>query len=131
MVQWGINNDSIDIFQLIAERKIVEAIDRGEFDNLPGKGKPLSLSQDPLESPDQRLANKILNNAGVAPVEVSLRRELDQLKREYARARNAKERQALMREIRLMILRINVMRRAPAQAEAVEAIVDAELSIED
>jgi len=113
----------IDIFQLIAERKIAEAIERGEFEDLPGKGKPLQFSRDPLESPDQRLANKILKNAGMAPIEVSLRRELAQLKRDYARAKSAQERAALMREIRLMVLRINLMQKAPVQAEMTEAIL--------
>ena len=31
---------------LIAERKIQEAILKGELDNLPGKGKPLQLDDD-------------------------------------------------------------------------------------
>jgi hypothetical protein len=117
-------NDFIDIFQLIAERKIAEAIQRGEFDDLPGKGKPLHLSEDPLEPPHQRLAHTILKNAGIAPIEISLRRELDQLKREYARAKSAEERSALMREIRLMVLRINLMHRTSVYAEATEALVD-------
>jgi len=30
-------------FQRNADEKIKEAIARGEFDNLPGKGKPLNL----------------------------------------------------------------------------------------
>jgi hypothetical protein len=118
------DGDSIDIFQLLAERKIVEAIERGEFDNLPGKGKPLPFSQDFLEPPHQRLANKLLKNAGIAPIEISLRRELAQLKQEYARAKNAQERHALLREIRLMVLRINVMRQTSIQTEATERIID-------
>ena len=115
-------NDFIDIFQLIAERKIAEAIRRGEFDDLPGQGKPLCLSDDPLEPPHQRLAHKILKNAGIAPIEIALRRELDQLKREYARAKSPEERRTLMREIRLMVLRINLMHRTSVQAEVTEAI---------
>lgn len=33
----------MDIFSLIAEDKIQTAIKEGEFDNLPGRGKPLQL----------------------------------------------------------------------------------------
>ena len=33
----------MDIIASIAERKIQEAMARGEFDNLPGRGKPLVL----------------------------------------------------------------------------------------
>jgi hypothetical protein len=117
------DTELIDVFQLIAERKIVEAMERGEFDNLPGKGKPLQLSQDLLEPPERRLANKILKDAGVAPVEVSLRRELTELKRDYARAKSAEDRRVLLREIRLMVLRINLMLQGPVQTEATEAII--------
>ncbi|WP_010076439.1 DnaJ family domain-containing protein [Clostridium cellulovorans] len=33
----------MDIFEIIAERKIQEAMDKGKFDNLAGQGKPLDL----------------------------------------------------------------------------------------
>ncbi len=47
------------IFELIAERKIREAMERGEFDNNPLQGKP--LPKDHLENvpPDLRMAYKI------------------------------------------------------------------------
>jgi len=56
--------------ELIAERKIAEAAARGEFDGLPGAGKPLDLEEDPLVPEDQRMANRILRNAGYVPREV-------------------------------------------------------------
>ncbi len=46
-------------FELIAERKIAEAAAKGEFDDLPGAGKPLDLEEDPLVPEDQRVANRI------------------------------------------------------------------------
>jgi hypothetical protein len=54
-------------FERIAERKIEEAIEEGLFDNLPGKGQPLNLEDDPMTPPHLRAANKILKNAGVLP----------------------------------------------------------------
>jgi DnaJ family protein C protein 28 len=54
-------------FERIAERKIEEAIEEGLFDNLPGKGQPLNLDDDPMTPPHLRAANKILKNAGVLP----------------------------------------------------------------
>ena len=56
--------------ELIAERKIAEAVERGEFDGLPGAGRPLDLAEDPLVPEDQRMANRILKKAGFAPREV-------------------------------------------------------------
>jgi hypothetical protein len=102
-------SDWIDVFHLIAERKIKEAIERGEFDNLPLTGQPLHLCADPLEPLERHLANTILKNADVLPVEISLRRELDDLNRELAWARDTKERERLAREVRTMTLRLSLM----------------------
>ena len=56
--------------ELIAERRIAEAAAQGEFDDLPGTGRPLNLDEDPLVPEDQRMANRILRTAGFVPREV-------------------------------------------------------------
>jgi DnaJ family protein C protein 28 len=48
----------------IIERQIIEAQERGEFDDLPGKGKPLDLTENPFADPDWRVAYKILQDHG-------------------------------------------------------------------
>ena len=54
----------------LAEGRIEEAIARGEFDDLPGAGRPLELDDiDPLLPEELRLAYRILKNAGSAPAE--------------------------------------------------------------
>ena len=51
----------------LAERRIEEAIERGEFDDLPGAGKPLDLDDlDPLLPEELRMAYRILKNAGMS-----------------------------------------------------------------
>ena len=57
-------------FELIAERKIAEAMERGEFDDVPGSGRPLDLEEDPLVPEELRMAYRILRNAGYVPTEV-------------------------------------------------------------
>lgn len=64
-----------DIFLKMAEDKIAEAIENGEFDNLPGKGKPLRFDDVHL-SPELRSAYKILKNNGLLPVEMELKRDI-------------------------------------------------------
>jgi hypothetical protein len=59
--------------ELLAERKIEEALARGEFERLPGAGRPLDLADDALVPEDLRLAYRILKNAGYAPREVEER----------------------------------------------------------
>ena len=55
----------------LAERRIEEAIARGEFDELPGAGRPLELDDvDPLLPEELRLAYRILKNAGFSPAEI-------------------------------------------------------------
>ncbi|MFQ5936417.1 MAG: DnaJ family domain-containing protein [Acidiferrobacterales bacterium] len=60
----------------IAEARIAEAIERGEFDNLPGAGKPLVLDNDASVPEELRAAYRVLKNAGYLPRELELRREI-------------------------------------------------------
>lgn len=66
-------------FEKIAEQRILDAIARGELDNLPGAGAPLDLDDDALVPPEMRLAYRVLKNAGYVPEEVRLRREIADL----------------------------------------------------
>ena len=55
-------------------------MERGEFDNLPGKGKPIDLTEY-FETPEEiRLANSVLKNAGMTSREVDLLKEIAELK---------------------------------------------------
>ena len=67
--------------ELLAEKKIAEAIERGELDDLPGAGRPLELDDDALVPEELRLAYRILKNAGYVPAEVGELNELAQLER--------------------------------------------------
>jgi hypothetical protein len=49
----------------IAERRIEEAVSRGELDRLPNAGAPLDLYEDPLVPPEMRMAKRVLRNAEV------------------------------------------------------------------
>ena len=60
----------------LVEARIERAIGRGELNDLPGQGRPLSLDDDACVAPEIRLAYRILKNAGFVPEEVELRREI-------------------------------------------------------
>jgi DnaJ family protein C protein 28 len=60
----------------IVERQIVEAQERGEFDDLPGKGKPLDLTENPFADPDWRVAYKILQDNGFTLDWIELDKEI-------------------------------------------------------
>ncbi|GGB52284.1 DUF1992 domain-containing protein [Virgibacillus dakarensis] len=50
---------------MFVEERIKDSIDKGEFDNLPGKGKPLNLKDDlPGMRPEIKMGYRMLKNAG-------------------------------------------------------------------
>jgi hypothetical protein len=64
----------------IVEAAIQEAIARGEFENLPGQGKPVDLTEYFNTPEDVRVAGAMLKNAGMLPVELELLQEIMALK---------------------------------------------------
>lgn len=66
-------------FAAIVERRIAEAMARGEFDRLPGAGRPLALDDDPLVPEEMRVAYRILKNAGFVPPELERLAEINRL----------------------------------------------------
>ena len=61
----------MDLMAAIAERKIQEAMERGEFDDLPGKGKPLDLSDDPMVPEELRMAITLREMEGMSYEEIA------------------------------------------------------------
>jgi DnaJ family protein C protein 28 len=72
-------------WESLIDQKIREAMEQGEFDDLPGKGKPIDTSENPFEDPEMRLAHRVLRNAGFAPSWIEERKDIDS---EFEIARN-------------------------------------------
>jgi DnaJ family protein C protein 28 len=62
-------------FEDYVSEQIREAMERGEFDNLPGAGKPLNLDIDPYAG-DKAMGYHLLKSHGYAPKEVELAKEI-------------------------------------------------------
>lgn len=62
-------------FEAIVEERIKAAQKQGRFDNLEGKGKPLTFEESHVPN-DLRLAHKILKNSGFLPPEVEIRKQI-------------------------------------------------------
>ena len=87
-------------FERIAEQKIREAIEAGEFDNLVGAGKPIDL-EEYFQTPEHlRMAYSILKSAGCAPEEIELMKEIAALDAELATTSDGEKRQLIQRRIR-------------------------------
>ena len=65
-------------FWMIAEEKIREAMRRGDFDHLPGTGKPLYLEDDERVPRDWRLTFHLLRTNGLTPPWIAEGREIDE-----------------------------------------------------
>ncbi len=114
----GGKEDNVDIFRTIAEERIREAMARGEFDNLPNRGKPLNLDQDSGIPEDLRMAYKVLKNAGCLPPELELRREICSLRQLMAGIDDDGERREMMKRLNVKLLKLNTLRQKPLCLEA-------------
>jgi len=102
----------------IVEQRIKEAMENGEFDNLPGKGKPLSLEDDSHIPEELRLAYKLLKNADCLPPELLEKKEILQMEDMLAAIPDEKERYKLIKKINFKIMKLNMMgRKSPLLEE--------------
>ncbi len=106
-----------EAFNKIAEKKIQEAMDQGQFDDLPGRGQPLQLENDSHLPMDIRMAHKILKNAGCLPQELELRKEISTIEEllEGQKDEHAKYKQ--MKRLNYLIMKLNASRRSSLSLE--------------
>lgn len=107
----------MEAMRLVAERKIREAIEEGQFDNLEGRGKPLRLDDDAGIPEDLRLAYKILKNAGCLPPELELKREIVKLEEMLAGLEDEQEKYLQLKRLNWAITKLNVLRARPVSFE--------------
>jgi len=86
-------------FQKNVEEKIKEAMAAGEFDNLPGKGKPLDLDAYFATPEHFRMGYSILKNADIIPEEMELLRQIEILKESLEASTTWIEEKALRQQL--------------------------------
>ncbi len=104
-------------FQRIAERRIQEAIRNGEFDDLPGAGKPLVLEDDSHIPEDLRMAYKVLRNANCVPPEIALRKEIARVEDLLSGMEDTQAKYRQIKKLNFLIMRLNMMRRTHTSLE--------------
>lgn len=81
------------------EDQIGKTMAEGEFDNLPGKGRPLDLDAY-FQTPESlRLCYSILKNGNFAPPEVELLKEIEALKLRLESTADEEQRRQLNKTI--------------------------------
>ncbi|HMF46860.1 MAG TPA: DUF1992 domain-containing protein [Candidatus Udaeobacter sp.] len=89
------------------DEKIEEAIARGEFDNLPGKGEPLDLDAYFATPEHLRMGYSILKNADIIPEEIELLRQIEGLRKSLDSSITLTEKKALRQQLSEKLTNLN------------------------
>ena len=100
----------IEKFYKRAEELLEQAAKAGEFQNLPGSGKPLPedlIAQAPEE---ERMSLRILKNAGILPPELEKKKQINLMRKELEDNSNLKKEDAdaLKKKITLAEIEYNI-----------------------
>jgi hypothetical protein len=96
-------------FDKLVEAAIREAQERGDFDHLKNKGKPIDLNAY-FETPEElRMAYSLLKNANMAPAEVDLLGEIAALKEKLAETSEEQGRNRIQKMIREKQMQFNIL----------------------
>ena len=110
-------------FEKIVEERIKKAQEKGEFNNLPGKGKP--LPEDDVNIPeDIRLAYKILKNADCVPPELELKKEIRSTQELLSGMADTSEKYKVLKKLNLLILKLNSMRKGSIKFDVPQHYMD-------
>src|SRR4030095_1313749 len=87
----------------LAEQRIREAQENGEFDDLPGAGAPLEFDDDALVPEDLRVAYRLLKNSGFLPPELEAHREIRHLEQLLQTVEDDGRRASLLSRINFLL----------------------------
>ncbi|MBU1052967.1 MAG: DUF1992 domain-containing protein [Proteobacteria bacterium] len=110
----------LDGFYKIVEERILNAQRKGEFDNLPGAGKPLILEETCMVPEDLRIAYKILKNADYIPPEIELKKEIVKTEELLADMEETAEKYQTIKKLNFMKMKLNLMRNTTVLFEETE-----------
>jgi len=97
-------------FEKIVEERIRRAMEKGEFEDLPGAGEPLTLEDDSHLPEDLRLAYKILKNAECLPPEIEVRKDIEKTEDLLSALPETAQKYQLLKKLNFLILKLNAMR---------------------
>ena len=102
---------AVGLIERLAEQRIQEAQRKGEFENLPGKGKPLELADYSSLPEDLRMAYHLLKNANVLPPEAELLKDIHILEDLLKHVEDEGERKSLAKSLQWKMMRLDMLKR--------------------
>lgn len=100
----------INAIRLIAERRISEAIRKGQLDVEGWRNKPLPMTNDYLVPEELRMAHKILKNAGYLPPEIETKKEIQQIEDLLATCEDERTRVKQMKKLSYLMMKLSSMK---------------------
>jgi len=97
-------------FERLIESRIREAQRKGEFDNLPGAGEPLDIEDLGRVPEDLRLSYKMLKNAGYAPPEIQLKKDIKKTEDLLGCLTDESEKYRAIKKLNFLIMKLNISR---------------------
>ena len=91
---------------VLLEAQIREARERGVFDDLPGRGKPLELEDLSHLSPEQRMEALLLRTFGELSPEAALLREIGALRQQLTSCESEEARERILTDMRAKALEV-------------------------
>ena len=108
----------LSAIQLIAERRIEEAMRDGGLQTEHWRNRPLPEENLSLVPEDLRMAYKILKNAGYLPPEIELRKEISSLRELLSVTSDEQIRIGQLRKLEFLIMKLDQLRDRPCTIEA-------------
>ena len=99
-------------------------MEKGVFENLAGKGRPLDFQDETWIPEDLRVAYRVLKNAGHIPRELELKKEIINLRSLIDTIDDDKERLKKLRELNYKIMNLNMIRKRPLNLEGFSGYED-------
>lgn len=101
----------------LAERAIIEAQQRGEFEGLEGQGRPLPDQSDPFMPEVLRMAYKVLKNSGYVPEAIQSQREIRSLIECLERETDESRKMRQIQKVQLFLARAKILHGGLLQEE--------------
>jgi hypothetical protein len=112
---------AVGLIERLAEQRIQEAQRKGEFENLPGKGKPLELAEYSSLPEDLRMAYHLLKNANVLPPEAELLKDIHILEDLLKHVEDEGERKSLAKSLQWKMLHLDMLKRRSLELRSVRS----------
>ena len=99
-------------FEKIVEERIRQSQKNGDFENLPGAGKPLQFEDTSQIPEDLRLAYKMLKNADCIPPELAIKKEIVSTEALLGQMTDDQLKYKTLKKLNYLIMKLNTLRKS-------------------